>query len=382
MHADRRPRRVPALGEQHRVAEHVHLAALERGEDLRQLALRGLAGDGAGVDPGRPERGGDVVGVTHAGRVDDARDPAEARAVEVGDGDVERLLVQELGQLLLVEVLVHLAAAQRHLGDRPHPGPGRDADAAKRRDHAAPRRLGEVEARGLGGEEVGDVAGDQRAGRGHADEHRLRPAADAGARLLAEGRVRLVADHDRVGVGDAVGVADEPLVGLDRDRAVGMVRAVQQRRREPVLVAAVGDLADELVDEVAAVGEDQDAAGSRALDEAEGGDRLAGAGRVLEPEAAARARVLGRLGHHLGSARLLPVLGLLVRRQHLVLLGDLLDRPFAAVGRRARGDGRPRRRRRARPRGPRRSSSRRRPSPPARRSAPRAFPRARRPGAR
>ena len=92
-----------------------------------------------------------------------------------------------------------------------------------------------------------------------------------------------------------LGVADEPLVGLDRDRAVGVVRAVQQRRREPLLVAAVGDLADELVDEVAAVGEDQDAAGARGLDEADGGDGLAGAGRVLEPEAPVGARVLGRL---------------------------------------------------------------------------------------
>ena len=188
VHADRRPRRVPALGEQHRVAEHVHLAALERGEDLGQLSLRGLAGDGAGVDPGRPERGGDVVGVTDAGRVDDARDPAEPRAVQVGDRDVEGLLVQELGQLLLVEVLVHLAAPQRHLGDRPHPRPGRDADAAQRRDHAAPRGLGEVEARGLGGEEVGDVAGDQRAGRGHADEHRA--PASGGCRRSSSRRAR------------------------------------------------------------------------------------------------------------------------------------------------------------------------------------------------
>ena len=132
----------------------------------------------------------------------------------------------------------------------------------------------------------------------------------------------LVADHDRVGVGDLAGVADEPLVGLDRDRAVGVVLVAEQRRREPVLVAAVGDLADELVDEVAAVGEDQDAAGARGLDEADGGDRLAGAGRVLEPEAAARARVLGRLGDDVlvDGLRLVPVLGLLV-------LGELLGQP-------------------------------------------------------
>ena len=83
------------------------------------------------------------------------------------------------------------------------------------------------------------MARDQRPGRGHADEHRPGPAADAGARLLAQGRVRLVADDDRVRVGHAPGVADEPLVGLDGDWAVGMVGAVEERRREPVGVAAV-----------------------------------------------------------------------------------------------------------------------------------------------
>ena len=296
VHADRRPRRVPALGEQHRVAEDVDLAALEGGEGLGQLALRRLAGDGAGVDPEVAHRLGDVVGVLDAGGVDDAGDALEARAVEVGDRDVERPLVEQLGELLLVEVLVDLAAAQRHVGERPHARPRRDPDAAQRRDHAATRRLGEIEARGLGREEVGDVAGDQGAGRGHADEDRALPVADAGAGLLAERRVGLVADHDRVGVGDLAGVADEPLVGLDGDRPVGVVLALEQRRREAVGVAAVGDLADELVDEVAAVGEDQDAAGPRGLDEADGGDGLAGAGRVLEPEAAAGVGIVGGLG--------------------------------------------------------------------------------------
>ena len=50
----------------------------------------------------------------------------------------------------------------------------------------------------------------------------------------------------------------------------------------------------ELVDEVAAVGEDEDAAGPRRLDEAERGDALAGAGGVLEPEPAGGVRILGR----------------------------------------------------------------------------------------
>ncbi len=117
-------------------------------------------------------------------------------------------------------------------------------------------------------------------------------------------------------------VADEPLVGLDRDRAVGVVAAVEQRRAQPLLVAAVGDLADELVDEVAAVGEDQDAAGAGGVDEPDRGDGLAGAGRVLEPEAARGAGVLGRLGDLLLllALRLVPVLGLLVGGELLVLL--------------------------------------------------------------
>src|ERR1700710_361880 len=169
---------------------------------------------------------------------------------------------------------------------------GGTRQAEQRRDDAAPGRLGEVEARGLGREEVGDVAGNQGARGGHADEDVSVPGADAGAGFLAEGSVGLVADDDGIGVGDLLVVADEPLVGLDRDRGVGGVAAVQQRRPQALLVAAVGDLADELVDQVAAVGEDQHAAGLGRLDEADRGDRLAGAGRVLEPEAAGRARGL------------------------------------------------------------------------------------------
>src|SRR5215207_10292018 len=78
-------------------------------------------------------------------------------------------------------------------------------------------------------------------------------------------------------------------------RAVWMVGAVEQRRRETIGVAAVRDLADELVDQVAAVSEDQNASGARSLDEADGRDGLAGPGGVLEPEATVGAGVLGRL---------------------------------------------------------------------------------------
>jgi hypothetical protein len=181
VHADRRARRVPALGQQLRVDEHVDVAALVAGEDLGQLALGRFTRDRFGLDALIAERLGDVVGMAHAGRVDDARHAVEARLVEVGNRVVERRLVEQLGQHLLVELDVDLAAAQRHRGERPHARPGRDPQAAQRRDDAAPRRLGEVEARRLGREQVGDVAGDQRAGRRHADEDRA-----GQARIAAE----------------------------------------------------------------------------------------------------------------------------------------------------------------------------------------------------
>ena len=257
-----------------------------------------------------------------AGRVDDSRDAVEARLVEIGDREVERRLVQQLGQHLLIELGVDLAAAQRHLGDRAHARSRRDADAAQRGDHAASRRLGEVEAAGLRGEQVGDVPGDQRAGGGHPDEDRSAPGADAGRGLLAERGVGLVADHDRVRVGDAADVAYEPLVGLDRDRPVGGVVAVEQRRGDAVAVAAVAQLAVELVDEVAAVGEDQDAAGPAGLDEAERRDGLTGAGGVLEPEALVRVGILGLLlDLAVAVFGVLPVLRLLVELALVLLVG-------------------------------------------------------------
>ena len=183
------------------------------------------------------------------------------------------------------------------------------------------------------------MAGDQRARRGHADEHGLVPVADRRRRLLAQRGVRLVADDDRVGVRDVARVAHEPLVGLDGHRAVGAVLAAHQRRRDALGVAAVAQLAEELVDEVAPVGEDQRAAGLRALDEAERGDGLAGAGRVLEPEALRGVRVLGRLGELLLVVRVrggvvLPVLRLLglVLVVELLLAGDRRRTRAAAAG--------------------------------------------------
>src|ERR671911_2233276 len=107
--------------------------------------------------------------------------------------------------------------------------------------------------------------------------------------------MRLVADDDREGVRALACVANDQLVGLDRHRTAGgrLAAAVpQERRGDALLVAAVAQLAEELVHEVAAVGEDQDAAGARGLYEAQRGDRLPGARGVLEPEPPRRAGIL------------------------------------------------------------------------------------------
>ena len=72
VHADRRARAVPALGEQLRVDQHVDLAALVAREHRRELALGRLAGDGLRLEPFGAEGFGEVVRVAHARRVDHA----------------------------------------------------------------------------------------------------------------------------------------------------------------------------------------------------------------------------------------------------------------------------------------------------------------------
>ena len=106
--------------------------------------------------------------------------------------------------------------------------------------------------------------------------------------------MRLVADDELVGVArDLVDVPCEPRVGLDRDRVRRPRRRVAREHRvvEAVAVAVLGQVATELVDEQAAVREDQDALGARRLDEAGRSDRLAGCGRVAEAVAADRAGI-------------------------------------------------------------------------------------------
>ena len=79
------------------------------------------------------------------------------------------------------------------------------------------------------------------------------------------------------------------MIGFDRL----LLGARQDRVGEAVAVAVLGELAAELVDEQAAVGEDEHALGAGRLDEAGGGDGLAGRGRVAEAIAAGCPGVLG-----------------------------------------------------------------------------------------
>ena len=119
--------------------------------------------------------------------------------------------------------------------------------------------------------------------------------ADRGARLLAESRVGLVADHEVVRVAVELGaVPREPGVRLDRDRGLGRgARPGHERVGEALAVALGREVALELRDEEPTVREDQDAEVSRSFDEAGGSDRLARRGRVTEAIAAHRSRIRG-----------------------------------------------------------------------------------------
>jgi hypothetical protein len=286
VHADGGPRRVPALGQQLGVDQHVDLAALVGRQRLGQLARRCLAGHGAGLHADRLHRRRHPLGVIDAGRVDDPRRVAEAALVEVGRRHVERVEVERGCQLALVEVAADdLDLAQR--GDRAHPA------AAQRSHHAAAHRLGKREVRHLGREHVADVLLQQLIGRGHADVDRLGDAADGRRSLVAQRGVRLIADDHAVDVVlQLIGVLDEPGVGVDRQRRLGGGDVPGQHRPvDPGAVPLLAEIAGELVDQQPAVGEDQDAGRPGRLHKPGGGDRLAGRGRMFEAVAAPRPRV-------------------------------------------------------------------------------------------
>jgi hypothetical protein len=287
MHADRRARRVPALGEQLRVDQDVDLAALVAGERLGEAHRRRTSGDGLRLQARGAELLREVVRMVDTGRVDDARRVVEAVAVEARRRLVQCPVVEGPGEDLLIEV----AADDRHRVDRRH---RRDAQVAERRDQAAAGGILQRQVVHRGGEDVGDLLRDQLLGRGHPDEDRLRERADRRRRLLAERGVRLVADDELVRVAvDRLDVSCEPRVRLDRERRlVRRLPAALDDVAEAVAVALGLEVALELGDEEAAVGEDQHAERARRLDEAGGRDRLAGRGRVAEAVAADGAGVV------------------------------------------------------------------------------------------
>ena len=298
VHDDGRARRVPALGEEHRVDEDVDLAALVAGEDLGELDRRSLAADGLGLQARGPELLREVVGVLDPGRVDDPRRRVEAVAVEARRGLVQSRVVEDCRERALLEV----AADDRDRVDR---GRRRHAEVAQRRDQSAAGGVLERKVVDRGREDVRDLFRDQLLGRRHPDVDGIREAADRGTRLLAERRVRLVGDHELVRLAaDAAVMAREPGVGLDRDR-VRLRRglALLDDGRQPVAVALRRELTVELRDEQSAVGQDEDAHRARGLDEPGRRDRLARRRRMAEAVAANRARVL--LGRELFGQRLL-----------------------------------------------------------------------------
>ena len=222
-----------------------------------------------------------------AGGVDDAGKRVEAVAVEGRGCLVQRLVVEHLRQLALVEV----AADDRHRMDR---GRGRHAQVAQRRNQPAPRSVGERQVVDRRGEDVRHLFRDQLLGRRHADVDRLGERSDRRARLLPESRVRLVGDHELVRVArQRADVTCEPRVRLDRQRiAAQRLLAALDRRREPFAVPLRLQLPVELGDEQPAVRQDQDAERACGLDETGRSDRLARGGRVPEAVAPFRTGIL------------------------------------------------------------------------------------------
>ena len=203
VHADRRARRVPALGQQHRVDQDVDLAALVGSQRLGEPDGRRSARDGLRLEPDGAELLGQVVRVVDARGIDDAGCVVETLAIKRCGSLVQRLMIERLGQDLLVEV----AADDRHLVDRRN---RRDAQVAQRGDQPPARGILQRQIVDGRGEDVGDLFRDELLRRRHADVQRLRERADRGACLLAERRMRLVADHE--------------LVDVARDRLLGGAR--------------------------------------------------------------------------------------------------------------------------------------------------------------
>jgi hypothetical protein len=273
-----------------RVDEDVDLSTLVRGQRLGQLHRWSASAHGFRVQPCGAELLREVVRVVDAGGVDDARRRVEAVSVQAGGGVVQRLVVEGSRQGAFLEV----PTDDRHGVDRRHRW---HPQIPERRDQTTPRRLLERQVVDRRREHVGHLLGDQLLGCCHADVDGIREAADRGARLLAERRVRLIADHELVRVArQLANVACEPGVRLDRD---GVRRrrppAARHCGDDPVAVALRAEFSVELRDEEAAVREDEHAERAGGLDEAGRGDGLARGRRVAEPEAPNRPGICGDL---------------------------------------------------------------------------------------
>ena len=180
VHADRRPRRVPALGQKLCVDQHVDLAALVSGERLCELDRRRPAADRFGLEASRPELTAEVVGVLDAGRVDDAGGVTEPVTVEAGCSLVDQLVIEDLGERFGVVV----AADDRNREDGRR---GRHTKAPEGGDQAAPRRISKRQVIDRRWEDIGDLLGNELLGRGHADVRRLGQPPDRCARFPRRG---------------------------------------------------------------------------------------------------------------------------------------------------------------------------------------------------
>ena len=290
MHADGRARRVPALSEQLGVDQHVDFATLVGGKRLGEFARRRASRDCGGLEANRTHRCCDTDGVVDTGGVDDAW--ALTKHVEVvhRGRHVDGVVVERVGELLLVVVATNESDALERCARR-------YAHSTERGDNTRQDGLAKREVCNLGWEDVADVLLQQLVGGGHADIGRRVEASNRGRGAIAERRVCLVAENHAIDVAaEAISVLDKPRVGLDRDRRhQRRLGSAEHGVLEAMRVALLLEVALELVDQETAMGEDQNAGDLGGIDKSSSGDGLAGRGRVFEAVAANGARVVDRL---------------------------------------------------------------------------------------
>ena len=102
----------------------------------------------------------------------------------------------------------------------------------------------------------------------------------------------LIADDHRIGAGNPPGVSNEPLVGLDRYRSTIAIFIAKHWWRQSLSITTIAKLAFELLNKVAAMGQDQNATGSRRINETDCRDALTSASRMFEPEPSRLVRII------------------------------------------------------------------------------------------